>query len=365
MITVVGKMERAARKRQIESVKVAVHEDPAEELRRLVRLHSMHTKRAVALGNMWRHKKDKATGKIVKNELAEEVRAAFSVAEKAARDYASSLESAMTLQLRRLPIYKVFLSKVYGIGDGPIAAYLCAEIDIHKAMKPSQLTRYCGFAVINGRLERRSADANPHDVQRYLDEGLDLRSATSMAKKSKFNATMRTRIFQAFQSMWKNRAKKTAARPNGTTSKYLDIWHDVKHREESSERVNIAAGTWVDVNGKTQKGARKHCHSKGWHKAADIFLQDLYMVWRAVEGLPVWCGYYEAKLGVSHGYLERRPGQNVPQSMTVEEALSIVGDVSARPASVPVEDDSGPEPPPDTDEDMLDDDIGTGALAAE
>lgn len=340
-------IRKVARKGKRERLMLAVHDDPSTELRRLVKEHATHTRQAVALGNMYKDKKNRETGVVIPCRLADDVRAALANAEKSARDHAAMLESAMARQLRQLPIYKHFLSRIYGMGDGPIAAYLASEIDIHRCVKPSQLTRYCGFAVINGRLERRSADANPHDVARYMAEGMDLKTATKFAKKSKFNSTMRMRIYQFFTALWKNSARRTADRPHGTTSKYLDAWRNDKHRVLSSERV---------VDGKVENGQGKivsaagYAHKRGWHKAADVLLGDLYIVWRALEGLPVWCGYYEAKLGVPHGHaLERVPGHNVPRVLTLDDALAIVGDVGPRAADAPILGED-PEPVDDADE---------------
>ena len=84
----------------------------------------------------------------------------------------------------------------------------------------------------------------------------------------------------------------------------MQIWNDVKHRELSAGRT------------------KAHSDSKGWHKAADVFLEDLYIVWRAMEGLDIWPSYYAAKLGYMHG---GKISVNAPTRMTVEDALAVVG----------------------------------------
>jgi hypothetical protein len=81
-------------------------------------------------------------------------------------------------------------------------------------------------------------------------------------------------------------------------------------------------GGWVKWDG--------HAHSYGWHKAADILLEDLYVVWRALEALPVWPSYYAAKLGYEHGgapvdKVEGYFKNAAPKMLTVEDAKRLVG----------------------------------------
>lgn len=307
----VEKIEKAMKKTRKAERAVPVHADPLDELRRLVRQHAAIVRSAVSVHNQRTDKKNRETGAVIPCRLPADARAALEVAENGLKAQATEVESLMTAQLKQVPIYKTFLSKVYGCGP-VVAAYLCAEIDIRdrpngKALKPSSLRLYCGLAVIDGRLVRR-------------ERGV----------VAKYNANMRTRIFQMMMSMFKNAARKTKDRPNGSTSKYLDVWANTKHRVLSSERVHD--GKLVAGSGKVVS-AKGHAHSMGWHKAADVFLEDLYIVWRAMEGLPVWPSYYAAKLGYEHG---GRICVNAPKLISVEEALDMVGNVGGQPARVPV-----------------------------
>src|SRR6185312_12045486 len=194
--------------------------------------------------------------------LPEDVQAAFKeLSKNVAKKKAKTLESAMLSELKKIPVYKLFLSKVYGLGP-VVSAYLISEIDIHRAVKPSALRRFCGLAVINGRLERRTKGT-----------------------KSAYSSEMRVRLYQAFGSMWKNAAKLKK------TTKYLDIWINAKHR-----KMQLAVDGKIN-NGVREVSAKGYAHSYGWHKAADILIEDLYTVWRAIEGLEVWPSYYAAKLG--------------------------------------------------------------------
>lgn len=286
------KLERAAKKKP----NVPSSDEPREELRRLVLQHKSLTKASVAIDNMARDKKNRETGETIKCRLPEDAAMDLQESAKRQRDRASKLESAMRRELKRIPVYQHFLSKVFGLGP-VVSAYLVAEVDITRCEKPSQLRRFCGMAVINGRLER-----------------------PTRGQKNAFSREMRTRLFQAFASMWKNAAKT----PGGTT-KYLATWTDYKHRMRHSPRYDSDANTLAAFEGdETRKGAKALIHAAGWHKACDILLGDLYTVWRTLEGLPVWCTYYDKVRGHMHG---GQPAPIAPRLLTLDQALEMVGEV--------------------------------------
>lgn len=193
-------------KRRKKAAEPAANEDPRAELKRLVQEHRALTKKATAITNMTVDKKNRVTGDPIPSRVPEDVKVEMLAVVETMKKRAAALESKMLRQLKHVPVYQHFMSRVFGLGP-VVCAYLVAEVDIHKAVKISQLRRYCGLAVIDGRLERPRAGI-----------------------KLGYNGELRTRLYQAFASMWKNAAKKSAACPNGATSKYLDIWRNYKHR---------------------------------------------------------------------------------------------------------------------------------------
>lgn len=289
--------EKKARKRK--ALPLPTHSDPVAELRKLVNEHRFLTQSAVRISNMQTDKKIKATGELKKSTMPDDLRADYRAVVKRTRAAATALESRMLRELKQIPIYQKFLSWVYGCGP-VVAAYLTANIRIERSVKISQLRRYCGNAVdMNGRLERRSAGP------KYAPDG------SLTGAEGTYNATLRTALWQMMTAAFKNSAKVLSDAPHGVTSKYLDVWESTIHREWSAGR---------------EKGAFK----KGRHKATDVFLEDLYIAWRAIEGLEVWPSYYAAKLGYEHG---GKISVNAPRSLTVEQALEIVGDVGKRARS--------------------------------
>lgn len=280
-----------------------VHENPREELKRLTKQHKAWTRKSVAISNMSTDRKNRETGETIPCDLPLDVRVQMQGVVDALKREAGSLESAMLRQLRQIPIYKEWLGNVFGAKGPVIASYLISEIDIHKSTKSSQLRRYCGLAVIDGRLERRSG------------------APKAIGGTGTYNDEIRMRLYQMFDSLWKN------AR-HDPDNKYLRIWKEDKHRIEQSERVLERGvdkdGGWTGkiLTGAGQTvSARGFAHSRGWHKAADIFIEDLYVVWRTLEGLEVWPSYYAAKLGYEH---LGKISVNAPRKLTLEEALELV-----------------------------------------
>jgi hypothetical protein len=267
-----GKLARAARVKP-----VPVHSDPFAELRRLVQQHKNETKIAVSLVLRQTDRKDRETGEVTPSNLPDDLKADLRAVAKNFNTHRKSLESAMTRELRKVPVYDVFLDHVFGCGP-VVAAYLVAMIRIDRASKVSNLRRYCGYACdVNGKLERR--DGSP----KYAPDG-------TIASYGKDNTP-------------------------GTGTFNADLRHGA-----------LAAGM--------PKGA---AHKKGMHKAADLFIEDLYVVWRALAGLDVWPSYYTAKIS------QREHGGGVPKvigfrRLSMEEALSEVGHVGGLPLAAPAVD---------------------------
>lgn len=350
-----GKMARKITTSAKARAKVApVHADPRAELRRLVNDHKLLTMKAKSIAQMCMDRTVRMgpnKGATIPSGVSVDRKSEMIAVADALKKDATRLESLMTSELKKLPIFTLFLNHVFGMGP-VVSAYLVALIDIMaaermalsqhrgcdarivtddevraalaaglplRATKISNVRRFCGLAVINGRLERPTRGV-----------------------KLGYCGELRTRLYQALSAMWKNSAKRYADRPNGSTSKYLEVWRGYKHRMQHSDRLDVARNVLRDdaSDGKGRPGARGLIHAAGWHKAADVLIEDLYTVWRALEGLPVWPSYYAAKLGFNHG---GSIAVNAPKMLTAEEALAVVGYVGASPAAAPVEDIEMPD----------------------
>lgn len=308
-------------RRKLGTPKAPAGNDPIDTLRILVRQHKNTSRMSVAVGHMGLTEVTLRSGETVKRDIPPDVSAKLKETSSYLSKEAMQLKADMAKALKGVPIYETFLKNVSGCGP-VLSAYLATEVDIRgplnrrhdgvidgvpgigkagEGYKPSQLRRFCGLAVIDGHLER-----------------------LSKGKKRAYNVGLRTQLYLMFVSIWKNAAQHKSV----AESKYYKIWLEAKHRDLHKAGVE-AYGTKEDGSPKHRRilddgkvvSWDGHAHSYGWHKAADVFIEDLYIVWRAMEGLPVWPSYYAAKLGYEHG---GKISVNAPKMLTLEEALELV-----------------------------------------
>lgn len=375
-----GRGLRALTKRAAPPVE---HDDPFDELRRLVKQHITTSRTAVGIGHMHRDRTNLETKETIPCRLPQAVRDDLKETEKRVRAGDAQLQSAMARQLGQIPIYTKWLRGVFGCGP-VLAGMLLAEIriDIKERLgtgstKPSAIACFCGVAPSKntGKQMRRTK-----------------------GEKNAYHAGLKSAIFVGMGAMWKNAAKftvcaehaeikaatpkaerKTAKwrdafreatlpcaacnkteRPFGVTTKYLDVWRDAKFSLLSSPDFDAVANTIVRTNVVTgerelRKGARGWIHKACMWKAAGVFLEDLYVAWRAIDGLPVWPDLYDMRRGFRHGGVKLLGSG--PQSMTFEEAVDLIGDVGPRSLRTPV---AAIEAADDIDEE---DDEATGEAA--
>jgi hypothetical protein len=277
--------------------KAAPPADPLAELRHLVNQHAAMTKAKVSLGHMSRDRKNHVTGEKIECRLPDVARAELDLVAKTFAKQTLVIVSGMKKALKTIPIWEHFLGPV--LGCGPVtAAYIITKLSMGGVeRKSSAIRKYCGMAVIDGRADRHRK-----------------------GETGSFSTVMRTQLYLMAMQGMRMAAGKTS------TSKYLNIWRDAKHRKLNSEQV---------VDGKINGApANAYADAYGRRKMLDVFLEDLYIIWRTLDGLPVWPSYYAAKLGYEHG---GKISVNAPKMLTLEEAKEIVGFVGAIPVERPLD----------------------------
>ena len=310
------KKTRTAKKlrTQLAGPESPVGNDPIDTLRILVREHRNVTRMSVATGHMGLTEVRLKNGDRVKRDIPPSAAARLEEVSDALSKDADALKRKIEKALRGLPIYEHFFKQVT-FAVPMLAGYLVAECNMRGgpadrerdpsgvSYKSSKMRRFCGLGVDpeTGRLER-----------------------PTKGRKLAYNSTLRTQLFLAFDGLWKNQRHHTG----NANAKYVTIWRNAKHRslhlegvEEHGTKDNGETAHRKLVDGKWQRWDG-HAQSYGWHKAADVLIEDLYVVWRALEGLPVWPSYYAAKLGYEHG---GKIAVNAPRLLTTDEALELVG----------------------------------------
>ena len=172
--------------------------------------------------------------------------------------------------LSDFPIWVEFLDKVKGVGPA-MAGVLLSEIDISKAKYPSSLFKLAGIDVAEdgkGRSRRKE-----HQVE-YTDKD----GKTAIKKGITFNPFLKTKLCGVLGGAFLKAGDKN--------NPYKDAYYDYKNRLENDPNHSLKS-----------KG---HRHNMANRYIIKLFLIDLHMKWRELEGLPVSVPYHEAKLGLKH-----------------------------------------------------------------
>jgi hypothetical protein len=303
-------------------------EDPRAELRRLVDMHRRFTNTARQLEQMrkdirWRD------GTVKPCILPEHTKQDLEDCGKQIKGEAGSLEKAMLVQLRKQPIYIHFLSKVYGIGP-VVAAYIVAMVKIDKCPNVSNLIRYCGNACgPDGKRETRTKGSAPKAI----------------GGTGTYNPLMRTVVWQGMTAGFKNSYKFTCctkhdeARPKKGASQavkteFLHVCHACRACQATESpfgTTNKYLRRWSEAwTGRLSEGRELGAFNAARRKATDLFLWDLYVVWRTLEGMTVRPDKFSVVRGRYHNGEEAR---DTLYTLTLEEALELVGQVEGTPAT--------------------------------
>lgn len=163
-----------------------------------------------------------------------------------------NLEKEMLKYIRDLlKAYEIWewLEEIKGVGP-TIAGVIISEIDIHKADTVSALWRFCGLDVIDGHA--------PRPVK---------------GQKHTYNGFLRSKLLGVLGSSFLK-----------CNSIYRDFYDNYKNRLETKG--------WGKSKG--------HRHNAAIRYMIKMFLRDLYVAWRTLEGLPVREPYQEEYLGKRH-----------------------------------------------------------------
>jgi len=177
------------------------------------------------------------------------------------RDYVLGFEedTAKTLakEIHKHPLWIHFLADVKGVGES-IAAVIISEFDINKAPTVSNLWSFAGLAPGKDRKEK--------------------------GKKCPYNQFLRSKLCGVLGSSFLK-----------CNSPYREYYDNMKNRLESKDWGMLSKNP-------TDKKRPKAGHQ---HKAATrymikMFLKDLYVAWRTLEGLPVREPYQVEYLNKRH-----------------------------------------------------------------
>jgi hypothetical protein len=175
--------------------------------------------------------------------------------------------------LKEYPIWTEFMEGVKGIGPA-MAGVIISEFDIHKAKYSSSMWRYAGLDVAEDGKGRSKRKEHLIDIEYTAADG------TQKTKKGiTFNPFLRTKLLGVLATSF------LLAGPKNNP--YRKVFDDYKHRLDN-----------MPAHADKSKG---HKNNMARRYMVKIFIIHLYEHWRALEGLPVYDPYHEAKLGLKHG----------------------------------------------------------------
>jgi len=168
-----------------------------------------------------------------------------------------STANILAKEIHKHPLWKAFLSQVKGCGEST-AAVIISEFDIHKAPTVSNLWSFAGLAPGKDRKIK--------------------------GQKCPYNQFLRAKLCGVLGSSFLK-----------CSSPYREHYDNLKHRLESSE-WGMASKNPTDP----KRPRAGHQHKAATRYMIKMFLRDLYIAWRTLEGLEVRPPYQEEYLGHKH-----------------------------------------------------------------
>jgi hypothetical protein len=197
------------------------------------------------------------------------------------RDIEKKLSKKIEKMVKSDPLWDAFFDGVKGCGP-LMAGVILTEFDIHKATTVSKMWQFSGLnpGLVRGKKRVKDGDGFRNEESDTMVRG-DRRTPGFV---SPFNGFLRTKLAGVLAGcMIKSRS-----------SYAVDYYYPMKTRLEQEE--NAVAGTekpWKDESKMHRDKAAKRYMIK-------MFLKDLYVAWRTLEGLPVREPYQVEYLGKRH-----------------------------------------------------------------
>jgi len=208
----------------------------------------------------------------------------FTSVADACRAQEKEIEKMLKKILKRFPIYNDYLLHVKGVGE-IAAGWIIGEFDINKATTVSKMWQFAGLnpGLVKGK---KRVDHEDGKVE-FVETGEMIRGdKLTPGHVSPFNQNLRTALVGVLADGFIKQQNYYA----------MEFYYPYKARLEQEESTVLHVGKekqWKDVN----KGHRDRAAKRYMIK---MFLKDLYVAWRTIEGLPVRPSYQEEYLGHKH-----------------------------------------------------------------
>ena len=231
----------------------------------------------------------------------------FSSVSQAAREQEKEIEKMLRKTLKLFPVYTKFLSDVKGVGE-VMAGWIISEIDIYKATAVSKIWQYAGLnpSLVRGK-KRVSKKSYKPEMGEIVSEMENIRSGEMdyvIITDDQVNGDRPTEGYILPYN--KNlRTKLMGILADGfikSQSSYaLEFYYPYKARLEKEDGIfNDYGRAKKDSGKKWSEVSKGHRDMAAKRYIIKMFLRDLYVAWREIEGLPVRKPYEEEYLGRRH-----------------------------------------------------------------
>ena len=206
-----------------------------------------------------------------------------------------------------------WLGEVKGVGPA-LAAAIMTEFDIVKADNVSKLWAYAGLSPgmihptkLVEKVETHSApDPETGEMKhtkvkvkvKVIDTSVLVRQDRLTAGYiCPFNRFLKSKLIGVLAGSFLKVKGDHEDPDNAITLKYKKQYYDVKNR------ILTDPAQYKNFKGEETKMSDGWAHAKAARAAVKLFLQDLYVAWRTLEGLPVRAPYHEEYQGHRHGQM--------------------------------------------------------------
>jgi hypothetical protein len=236
----------------------------------------------------------------------------------------NTAERELKRHLKGYPIFEQWLTHQSGVGT-KMSGVMISSIDIHKCETVSQLWAYAGLAVVDGHSQRRMKGQKANyntwlraklvkvlgdNLIRFskLDEsGVYMRSTAKEPTPIPKEQAWR-RFYDNYKTRKQNTILPVCMGCEGTGKVTIkpkgQFWED--DADKATEPVKKAkpgvCSNCEGTGGPAPWGKSDgHRHNAARRYMVKMFLQELWLQWRTIEGLSVNVPYAEAYLDMKHG----------------------------------------------------------------
>ena len=218
----------------------------------------------------------------------------------------SNIEKRLKIKLKKFPVYNLWLKNIKGVGEVH-ASWILSEFDIEEATTVSKMWQYAGYnpTLVTGKKRISKKEYKPSmgrivsEIKNINTKGIDYIVETDNLIRGDramegfvlpFNKNLRVRLYCLAESFIKCKSPYA-----------MEFYYPYKARLEKESNKIVNEGKPRKDDGKAwNEVSARHRHFAAIRYMMKMFIKDLYVAWREIEGLPVRVPYEEEYLGIIH-----------------------------------------------------------------